>query len=194
MRAYKPITSEESLLSFGIWYTERYIPSEKKLADILAKKCTNADWISSVLSKLAVYIDDQKNLASRLQSELERGSPVRSLTMKYVMKGFKKEDILSVLASLSIDSSGRKNALMKKFEKLIYTGKSKRVARMTMEMDFPELKEEISKLFETYPDDEVQLENSFSEWKGRDDKKTYENLVRKGFSYEAVRDFLKIDR
>lgn len=190
MKPYKPITSHESLLSFGIWYTERYIPSRKKLEDILRKKCANFAWIDAVLTSLESYIDDRKNLESRITSELARGTPVRKLLGKYLLKGFQKEDILFVIESLPQDGENRLSSVAKKLERMLASGKSKRTASMDLEVLYSEFKSEIKDMMQNYPSDEEQLFSHFANLQGKTDKKTYESLVRRGFSYESVKKFL----
>ena len=190
MKPYKPIASHESLLSFWIWYTERYIPSRRKLEDILRKKCQNSAWIEAVLASLESYIDDRKNLESRITSELARGTPIRKLLGKYLLKGFQKEDILFIIESLPQDGENRLNSIAKKLERMLASGKSKRTASMELEMLYSEFKSEIREMMQNYPSDEEQLFSHFANLQGNTDKKIYESLVRRGFSYDSVKKFL----
>lgn len=194
----KPISDPDKLLAYAAWYYGKYAPPISKLRQKLFDKSGgDSRLVDDILERFSSYVDDSRNLESRISFAARSGKTVRKTADSLIRKGFAKDEVRFVLSNEDAfsDWSVRSAAIIRRMRVLSQKGKSRSVAISTLRMEFPELRERIEELFhDSYPTDSDIL----SSIHGLPDsvpsdpilrKKAFDRLQRMGFRYSDLEKF-----
>ncbi len=177
-------------------YISRYAPSERKVIGYLEKKnCPNPRALLEESGYSESLMCDMW-----MRSFLALGKGKQEIRMKLMKKEFPKDMILEKLQSFDSeiqDWESNQSSIVRQIETLSTRGKSGRIIIATLLGKYPYFKDQITELL-SEGDDKDNLEKEVQKYKNRYntlDKKIQEkmiaSLLRKGFRYSDIREYLK---
>lgn len=199
----RKIETFERLFEYAVWYISRYNISIKKLTFQITRKAAHPEMIEQVLAKIAPFVDDRREIESRVLSAISLGQPLQDLRMKLLTKSFQKADIDAIFAQYEEQFSDFSLYEMT-ISRRIKTLQDRRYGSVRIEgelcREYPRFRSQIKSLVAQSITDEIDdplaaFESERSkldraDHKGR--KKLFEKLVRRGFRSDDVRKFLAI--
>lgn len=199
----RKIETFERLFEYAAWYISRYSISLKKLTFQLTRKTENPEMIQQVLAKITPFMDDRREIESRVLSAISLGQPLQDLRTKLLTKSFQKSDIDAIFAEYE-DQFSDFTCYENTISKRIKTLQDRRYGAVRIEgemcREYPQFRSQIKSLISQSTldqiDDPLEAFESDRAKLARDDhkgrKKLFEKLVRRGFRSEDVRRFLAI--
>ena len=199
----KTITTEARLMNYAAWYAMRYMPSFRKLQEVLMKK----SWSNSVLTNLVStrmqeYVSEERTVDGLVRMHLDQGKTIEWVKRKLKEKLFDPEVTAKVLEEYAEWFASWKTYaqnIERKLQEFVSKGKSKQYIRWALLQKYPSFKNEIAELLEAYCADETEsvqkeLEKLLKKHDIQDTKerqKLIQKLCLKGFSYDLIRTVLK---
>lgn len=195
----------DRLFNYALWYSGKYRSSRTKLAQKLALKGATETEIASVFESLAPYHSDELEIRTFIQNSILAGKSMRNFSQKMLAKGFKKSDIDPIVEEFSdqlADYSSFEREIHKRFDSMVAKGYGPRSIYDDLATKYPKLKEQIRSMTSELNESEL-LDAKYSESIRGDfandtnesvNKKLFNTLVRRGFSYDAITRFLSKKR
>ncbi len=194
----------ERLFSYALWYTGKFRVSRAKLLEKLLGKSSDVAKIAEVLEQLNPYHSDAIEIRSFVESCLVRSKSLRYVRNALRQKKFIPEDIDAIVSEFEgFDNYENFFATIeKRIEFLIQKGTGPRGIESDLQQKYPQFTEKIHVRCKEI-DENVLLENIFRSGKLnmnhgtqtlQGTKKIQDFLLRKGFSYSAVRKILEKSR
>ena len=191
-----PSKSQEALFAYALWYTGKYRVSRARLLEKLELKTQSPDWIEWVMGQIGPYHSDTAEIRSSFEAVIRVGKPLRPLRSKLRAKGFTREDI-DLVALEYDDQAGDYTRFEREISRRAHTlftrGYGPRYVEQDLTSRYPLFKDEIHSL--SIAREESELLAEYTELPDTTDikslKKLSESLVRRGFSFGAVRRFLQ---
>ena len=87
-----PVIDLERLTEYGEWYYCRYLPSNKRLLEVLLRKSgKNEELAKSVYQTLEPLLTEERAAEMRVRAMREAGKSARNVKNKLLQKGFTAE-------------------------------------------------------------------------------------------------------
>ncbi|MDD3302532.1 MAG: RecX family transcriptional regulator [Candidatus Gracilibacteria bacterium] len=184
------------LRNYAINYYLRYYPSSKKLEEKLILKANgDNNLVNKVLDSLKSLVVDNTVIEMKIRYYIGKNKKLSYIKSKLYEKGFNKEDYEKILSEkFNLEESFfDKDYLQRKVEDYKAKGKSKKYIFSKLyerKCDKELIEFVIDNVFGV--DGEIEsVMNDYNKLKLKfDDKKIYEKLLRKGYSYEIVKKVL----
>jgi SOS response regulatory protein OraA/RecX len=162
-------------------------------------KTTVPEWIDWVEAQLDPYHDDQSVIRSYFEEVIRLGKPIRPLLSKLKLKGFTAVDIGELRAEFTekIDEfAGVESRIIARIGTLESRGQGARAIAQDLHMSYPNFRDQIAMLMATINDEQTLAEfytEKLSAVVGNQKaiKKLVDTLLRKGFTYEDIKRFMK---
>jgi len=176
-------------------YMARYAPSKTRFLAYLEKK--NASCPEEILAMIGY--DESVMLDAWMRTFINTGRPIFDIKIKLLNKKFEREDIEKKIETFFAELHDWGNFrfnIEKIIQNKLQKGKSLRVLQGELSSKFPYFRDEIEELLGHYSDDSglsKEIEKYSRKYNLADKKelqKFYQALMRKGFRYDAIKNFL----
>lgn len=202
----KILTTETRLMNYAAWYAMRYMPSFRKLQEVLMKKSwDNSVLVNVVSTRMQEYISEERTVDGLVRMHLDQGKTIEWVKRKLKEKLFDPEVTAKVLEEYGewfASWNTYAQNIERKVQEFVSKGKSKQYIRWALLQKYPSFKSEIAELLEAYCADEtesvlkelqkLQKKHDIGDMKER--QKLIQKLCLKGFSYDLIRTVLKTER
>ncbi len=175
----------------------RYAPSEKKLISYLEKKKYSGN-IPDFLREIG-YSEDMM-LDMWIRSFLSGGKWEREIKLKLIKKEFPTEKVIKKIEWIQEEIRDWKNhekTIEKQIQDLLGKGKSKMMIWVILGGKYPYFRDEIKEILHN-SSDTSGLEKEIERYKKKynlndrwEEKKFYDALMRRGWRYTNIRDYLE---
>ncbi len=193
------LTTKESLLNYAAWYAMRYLPSFRKLREVLMKKTLqNAILVESVMSEMKEYISEERTVDGLVRMYTEQSKTRPYIEQKLRQKKFAEDIIIQTLESYK-DSffswNSYEQTIGRKIIDYLGKSKSKKFINGTLSQKYPNFKKEITALLDELVPDEAEsvlleyekLSKKHDIANSKERQKIVQKLLLKGFSYDSIK-------